>query len=547
MDIHAIAHLGRFKDIVFILFKYGYGDILSRLDLPSRLRPSKPPEVPKMGTWERLRHMLEDLGPTFVKFGQILSLRSDLIPAPLARELSRLQNEVATESFAPLRKQLETEWECPLEEIFSDFDTEPLAAASLAQVHKAVLRETGEAVAVKVRRPNIEGVIQRDLYILDVLARQLHEHVEFLQFYDLPGLVRELKTSLLRELDFRREARHIRIAGANLSRNTHVHIPEVRENLSTSKVMVMDLIQGHLLSEVHTLPDKERHLLARQGIQVTLQQVLQDGFFHADPHPGNIIVQREGHFTLLDWGMVGRLTPLTRKRLLDMVRAVLTKDSSSVLDILLLFARDSQVEHQDALEREILDILDIYHSLPLGEVQIGQILMELTSLLRLHRIQITTDLAMMVKAMVTAEGSARLICPDLNIINEARPIVQRLFRKRYSPMAVLRQMQHSLRDLASLYKTLPRQTQSILAKMEQGTFTIRFRHENIGGLQRTLETATNRLTLGLLTAALIIGSSMIVTTGVKPLLFGYPTLGIVGYVLSALFALWLIIDIIRRH
>ncbi|MFO7717490.1 MAG: ABC1 kinase family protein [Thermodesulfobacteriota bacterium] len=547
MDIHAIAHLGRFKDIVFILFKYGYGDILSRLDLPSRLRPSKPPDVPKMGTWERLRHMLEDLGPTFVKFGQILSLRSDLIPAPLARELSRLQNEVAPESFAPIRKQLEAEWECPLEEIFLDFETDPLAAASLAQVHKAVLRETGEAIAVKVRRPNIEGVVQRDLYILDVLARQLHDHVDFLQFYDLPGLVRELKRSLLRELDFRREARHIRIAGANLARNTYVHIPEVRENLTTSKVLVMDLVQGHLLSEVHSLPEKERHLLARQGIQVTLQQVLQDGFFHADPHPGNIIVQREGHFTLLDWGMVGRLTPLTRQRLLDMVRAVLSKDSASVLEILLLFARESQLEHQDALEREILDILDIYHSLPLGEIQIGQILMELTSLLRLHRIQITTDLAMMVKAMVTAEGSARLICPDLNIINEARPLVERLFRKRYSPMAVLRQMQRSLRDFGSLYKTLPRQAQNILAKMEQGNFTIRFRHENLSGLQRTLETATNRLTLGLLTAAMIIGSSMIVTTGVEPLLFGYPALGIIGFVLSALFALWLIIDIIRRR
>lgn len=547
MDIHAIAHLGRFKDIVFTLFKYGYGDILSRLDIPSRLRPYKTPEVPKMGTWERLRRMLEDLGPTFVKFGQILSLRSDLIPAPLARELSRLQNDVAAGPFAPIRRQLEAEWGVELDELFLDFATTPLAAASLAQVHKATLRQTGEEVAVKVRRPDIENTVQRDLYILDVLARQLHEHVEFLQFYDLPGLVRELKRSLLRELDFRREARHIRIAGANLEHNQYAHIPAVRENLTTSKVLVLDLVQGHLLSEVGTLPDKERHQLARQGIRVTLQQVLQDGFFHADPHPGNIIVQRDGHFTLLDWGTVGRLTPLTRQRLLDMVRGVITRDSSSILETLLLFARHSELEHKDALEREILDILDIYHSLPLGQIQIGQILMELTGLLRQHRIQITTDLAMMVKAMVTAEGNARLICPDLNIINEARPIVERLFRKRYSPGTLLRNLRRSMHDFGAMYKDLPRQTRNILEKMEQGAFTIRFRHENLSSLQQTLQAATNRLTLGLLTAAMIIGSSMIVTTGVKPLLFGYPALGIVGFILSALFGLWLIIDIIRRH
>jgi ubiquinone biosynthesis protein len=461
--------------------------------------------------------------------------------------LSHLQNNVSAEPLAKIRKNLAQEWGQELDALFVDFDPQPLAAASLAQVHKATLRSSGEEVAVKAQRPGIENVVQRDLYILEVLARQLHEHVEFLSFYDLPGLVRELKRSLLRELDFRREARHMRIANANLASNPYVHIPQVKKGLTTSKVLVMELIPGQLLSHTQGLSEGNRHLLARQGIQVTLKQVLEDGFFHADPHPGNILVQDDGHFTLLDWGMIGRLTPVTRLRLLDMVHGVLAKDSGVVLENLLLFARHKEVENKDGLEREILDILDIYHSLPLGEVQVGQMLMELTGLLRQHQIQITTDLAMMVKAMVTAEGSARLISPDLNIINEARPTVMRLFRERYSPSTLLGNLRRSLRDFATLYKSLPTQAHTILDKMEKGDFAIRFRHANLSPLQRTLENSANRLTLGLLTSAMIIGSSMIVTTGVKPFLFGYPALGIIGYVLSALFGLWLVIDIIRRN
>ncbi|WP_027370207.1 ABC1 kinase family protein [Desulfovermiculus halophilus] len=549
MDLHTLSRLNRFKEISFTLIKYGFGDLLSRLDLPDKLifsKPSRKSPRSEDNTWKRIRYVLTDLGPTFVKFGQILSLRTDLLPPDLARELSRLQDEVQTESWEAISTQIESNLERPLDQVFAYIEPEPMAAASLAQVHRALLAADKTVVAVKVQRPGIEQVIRNDLDIMAGLARQIHERIESMALYDLPGLVRELRHMLLRELDFEREARNIRLAQSNFQGHAYIRFPRVFSEFSTSKVLIMELVHGTKLRDVGSLPPDKRLLLAQNGLRASLKQILEDGFFHADPHPGNIFVMDDGTFTMLDWGMVGRLTPETRLKLITLLEGIVDRDSEMVLEILLDFSEQETGVDIDNLHRDIIDLLDDYYSLPLAEINIGQLLSAITSVLHQYRIRIKSDLAIMIKAMVTSEGSARLLYPDLDVVAEAKPFVRRIALSKYSPAYIQRQLRKGLSNALKMQKEFPRQATTILNKLEDDQLSIRFEHRNLEGMRLTLDRIANRLTLGIITGAMVIGSSMIITTGVRPLLFGYPALGLIGYLLSACVGIWLGIDILRR-
>jgi len=250
---------------------------------------------------------------------------------------------------------------------------------------------------------------------------------------------------------------------------------------------------------------------------------------------------------LLDWGLVGRLTARSRYELIDLINAVVAKDSETILRLLLSFAQPQAAVNKSKLEREVLDVLDIYHSLPIRELNIGHLLLDVSSMLRENRLQVPTDLAIMIKALVTAEGTARELYPELNVVEEAKPYVERLARERWKPAALWRNFRRNVADLLVLQRELPARLTQIVERLERGELSIRFQHENLGGLRSTLENITNRLTFGIIIAALIIGSSMIITTGVKPLLFGFPALGIVGYLVSGILGLWLVINIIRSR
>ncbi|MFW5961124.1 MAG: ABC1 kinase family protein, partial [Desulfohalobiaceae bacterium] len=360
MDFNTISRITRFKDIVFILFKYGFGDIIGRLDLQDKVLPLKirKTSTTRYTTWERIRMAIEELGPTFVKLGQLLSLRPDLIPLPLIRELSKLQDAVPAEKFSEIQEQLESSLGCSLQEVFSEFESEPMAAASLAQVHRAQLAANQEVVAVKIQRPGIRNTINTDLNILAGLARKAHERVESMQVYDLPLLVQEIRKLLQQELDFEREGRNIRLAQANFQDHPYLRLPKVYMEYSDSKLLVMELVRGKKLKDIQELPQEEKKLLARNGIQVSLKQILQDGFFHADPHPGNILVLEKASFSLLDWGMVGRLTPNTRFKLITLIEALVDKDSETVLNVLLSLSSQDHPVQKEVLHREIMDILD---------------------------------------------------------------------------------------------------------------------------------------------------------------------------------------------
>ncbi len=548
MDLRTIARVGRFKDIVVTLVRYGFDDLVERLDLPGIGVIKRIEKADReLGTYERIRYALEELGPTFVKFGQIMSIRPDLLPRPLIRELSRLQDEVAPEKFDRIIGVLQKSMGQGLDEVFSTFDEKPLASASLSQVHRAVLRKGGRTVAVKVQRPGIRRKVELDLDIFEALVNRLHERSEDLRAYDLPNLVRIVRWNLLRELDFTREARNMKIARSNMTEEAGIYIPEAYDEYCTEQVLVMEYVEGTKLRDLEALTPEDAESLARQGLNAAITQILEDGFFHADPHPGNVLIADGNRLCLLDWGMIGRLSERDRYELVDLIKSVVEKDSEGLVDSLLILTKGEYGIDRRGLERQLLEILDTYFAVPIKDMNLGHLLLDITALLRGYRLRLPSDLVIMVKALITAEGTARQIYPDLNVISEAEGSIERIAAARFWPGRLWHNLRISIRHFLALQRQFPLRAYQIMEKLDRGELAIRFEHENLEGLRKTLEHIFNRLTSGIIIGAMIIGSTMIITTGVGPLLFGFPALGLVGYLISGVLGLWLVFSIIRTR
>jgi ubiquinone biosynthesis protein len=365
--------------------------------------------------------------------------------------------------------------------------------------------------------------------------------------YDLPNLVSVTRRNLLRELDFKREARNMKIASYYAGEHSEIYIPEVYEEYCTELLLVMEYVQGRKLKILKTEAVTDPESMAKQGLKAAIKQILDDGFFHADPHPGNILVTEDERLCLVDWGMTGRLSERDRHELIDLLKSVVDKDGDAMVHALLRLSSAEEAIDQRGLERELLDILDSYYAVPVKEMNIGQLLMAITELLRRYRLRLPSDLVIMIKALVTAEGTARLIYPDLNIVSEAKDYISSLALERFKPKSLWRSFRFTMSEFFNLQKEMPRRMLQILNKADRGEFTLGFRHENLDDLRKTLDNITNRLTFGIIIASMIIGSSMIITTGIGPLLFGFPALGLIGFLLSGLLGLWLIFNIIRQR
>lgn len=546
MQFNELKKITRFKDIVAILVKYGFDEIVQRMELPGTdfIRKISPIEE-DMQLYERIRCATEELGPTFVKFGQIMSLRPDLLPNELLTELEKLQEDVPSFELADVELMIEKSLGEPIKEVFSVFDVEPIAAASLSQVHRAVLKHDGHIVSVKIRRPGIVKMIQSDLDILETLAGFLDQKFDGLRTYDLPELVNVIRINLTKELDFNIELRNMKIARSYAS-ETEIYIPKAYEEYSSEKLLVMEFVQGAKFKEVGPGSKYDAERLAKQGLHAAVKQILEDGFFHADPHPGNLLVTEDINLCIIDWGMVGRLTEKDRFELIDLLKAVVDKDSDALVHSLLRVcqARGKSI-HPRAMERELLDILDTYYAVPIKDMDLGQLLISLTRLIRNHQLRLPPDLVIMIKALVTAEGSARQAYPELNVISEIEEYVTHLAAQRFSPEIMWRNLRNTFSSIWASQRDIPRQIQQIISKLDRGDLGFHLQLDKLEQLVNTLESASNRLTTGIITGAIIMGSSMIITTGIGPYLFGLPALGVIGYLLSVVLGLWLVITILR--
>lgn len=544
-----IANAVRAKEIATVLARHGFADLLDQLDLPAgiRQRLAAEPDT-RRSTSERIRMALEDLGPTFVKFGQLMSMRPDVLPHGLIIELSRLQDAVRPLPFPEMDPVLRAELARDPSEVFAEFDATPVASGSLAQVYFARLREDGRAVAVKLQRPHVARVVQTDLAFAAWLAGQIHARRPALQPYDLPAVVEEVRQGVQRELDFRHEARNQQYFNAVNPHPDRVFAPAVVESLTTERMLVMDRVDGVPLGRARPSAERAR-ALAADGARSLLHQVLVAGFFHADPHAGNLLLADDGRLCFLDWGLAGHLTRRLRFALADFWDAAVEQEAERIAHLAALMAPSDARPHLHAMEKEIN--LALREELPIagGRRQVGRAMLRLLFVFGQNGIPLSRDYSLMAKAVLSIEQAGRALDPDFDLRALAAPVLRELDRERTSPRKLWRHARDFVRASFAGLEELPGQLQRLVRRFEHDDLTLTMQHRGLDRLEEALQTASNRIALGVIIGSLVIGSSLIVTTHIPPYLFGYPVLGIVGYLLSAVLGLYVIWDIIRhgRH
>ncbi|HUL53785.1 MAG TPA: AarF/UbiB family protein [Opitutaceae bacterium] len=544
-----LANAVRAKEIVLVLVRHGFAEIIEQIETPGAWwQRFVPTPKERRSTVERIRLAAEELGPTFIKFCQLLSMRPDLVPQPLVLELQKLQDAVQALPFSAMQEVVSEELECDSAEVFSEFDQTAVASASLAQVYFARLRADGRPVAVKVQRPDLQKVVEADLDLIAFFAARIHHYVPRLRPFDLPAIVEEIRAGLIQELDFRHEARNQQYFNAQNPSPDKVFAPEVVGSFTTRRLLVMERVEGRRVEQAPLAPDQAK-ALANAGATSLLHQVVITGFFHADPHAGNVLVTADGRLCLLDWGLAGHLTRRLRYALADLLLAAAGHDAEQVVQVGMSLAGVGAKPDYRTMEKEVTIALRENLSFAGGDEKIGRLILRLIEIFGRNGISVSRDYALVAKSVLSIEELGRALDPEFDLRRVARPVLRELHRERWSPRALLGKTRTLLASAFGRLGDLPTELDRLLRRLEQDDLTVNFQHRGLEGLNEALRAASNRIALGVIIGALIIGSSQIVTTGISPYLFGYPLLGIVGYLLSALLGLWVIWDIFRhgRH
>lgn len=539
-----LVGLTRFNRIVLILVKYGFRDFVDRYNLPDLGLAGRITGIERgLTVHERIRLVLQELGTTFIKFGQVASMRPDLVPGELIVELEKLQDSVPPEPPGDVTKRLVADLG-PLHVVFSEFDEKPFAAASLSDVHRAVLRETGETVAVKVRRPKAYSTVQADLRVLSYLANTLHNRYPDMRPYNLPSLVEELRRTINNELNFLKEAANIKIFRAAMEKNGLVTAPKVYDAYTTRKVLTTELIEGVKVGDF-TGDLVQRRKLAEAGFNTQVRQILLDGFFHADPHAGNVLITPSGQLCLLDWGMVGRLTFSMRQNIVDLLQAIIQRDEEHLAAI----ALHSFGVHGDAntplLQRDIRELLDSFFAANLRHRNAGRLLLDFLTIFQRHHIPIPAQYAFMSKAFLTMEGLGQQIYPNLDTVALLKPYLRELTIERGRPSEAARKLKIEWSNTVRLFENFPQRLDRIIDHMEKGEVFVKF--EGTDRLEKSLAKSANRLTMGVVLGSMILGSSVLISAGIPPLIHGHSGLGLAGFAISAFVSLCLLLDIWRER
>ena len=549
-----IRTLRRYRQVLGILIKYGFGHIIEQLNIDYYLHLSKriltlgkvSRNLERLSQAARLRLALEELGPTFIKLGQLLSTRPDILSSDIIAELQRLQDSLPPIATRDIKAQINKGLGYPVEDIFSSFNEQPLATASIAQVHKATLKN-GQLVVCKVRRPDVESVITTDIDIMMGLAYLAEKHLPSSEIYNPVGLVKEFRRAIQRELDFSREARTIDQFHKNFADDPSVRIPTVYWDQTGHTVLTMEFIDGIKISRLEDLRQIGHNLkeIARNGADNFLKQVFVYGLFHADPHPGNLLVLENNIIGILDFGMVGRLDGDLKLQLTELLLSIIERDVDRLISQLLYSGELDDEGNLKNLKRDLTDFIDEYYDILLQDLKVGKLLIEFIELLGEYRIKFPANLLLLARALIAIEGLGRQLDPEFNMIAQVQPFAERIIRERYSPGNLTRDAFQTIRDYHALSRSLPRDIKEFLNRLNRNKFKIDLEHQGLDHLINDIDKSSNRISFSLVIAALIIGSSLIMQSDKGPMLFGFPMLGLIGYCVAGFFGFWLVIAILR--
>ena len=570
----AVRDLGRLHDIASILIRYGFGDMVRRMGLANALERAgralhwnEAEELAHLDPPARVRRALEELGPTFVKLGQVLATRIDLFEPEWIAEFGKLQDSAPAASYAGIRQQLAEDLGAPPEELFATFDPEPLAAASIAQVHRARL-EDGSEVVVKVRRPGIRPIIEADLRWLARLAKLAEGESPELRAFRPQEVVRQFTQSLRRELDFAGECRNAEHIAENFSGYTDkdeptgdasaeaapepppvlsiIVIPRVYWQWTGERVCVQEFIAGISGRKLAAVDQAglDRKVLARRGAHAVLKMIVEDGFFHADPHPGNVFYLPGNRIAFIDFGMVGRLTEVRRDQLTGLLLGLVRQEPRRVAEVMLDWTGDGAMD-EDGLLVEIQTFVQQYHGVALKQLRLGAMLSDLVAILRQHQLALPSDLSLLIKAFISLEGMGRELDPDFDMAGEAMPLLEQALRARYTPTALFQRGWRGVSEALSLVAGLPQDISRLLRAARRGRLEIHIDVTHLKRVGNQLDNAASRLTVGVVIAALIIGSSIVMTVPGGPTWLGLPFFGLLGFVGAVIGSIWLLLSIWR--
>lgn len=543
----------RLRDIAGVLLKYGYDDLAQHLPLPRAARipfrrvREQQADMQEISQPVRLRRACEELGPTFVKLGQLAAARTRILPPEFTDELAKLQDQAAPLPFSEIRAVIEAELKHPLAEVFASVVETPLGSASIAQVHRARLL-TGAEVVIKVQRPGIQKTVGEDLAILRQLASLAETHLPEWRLHQPVALVDELARSLEKEMDFTSEAAHLERFAFQFRDEPTIYLPAVFLDFTTTRVLVMEYIGGIKASKLDELEAAgcDRRELSARIADLVMKQIFAHGFFHADPHPGNLQIMPDQRVCFLDFGMMGFLDLRTREAFVDFVWGIARRSESSVATALLKLTETEVEPARGPFETDVAEFMHRHFYRAAGEIQFANLVSQLAQLASKHHLRLPPDLVVMLRALSLTEELVRQLDPEHDFIAQAKPFMKRTRMERLRPRRVLTSALEFAQELGETARELPHELRRIVSQIKTGNARVNFRHEGLEPATNAFERSTNRLSFALVVAALIISSSLIIRANVPPMWGGVSLLGLAGYLLAGLMGFWLLIAILRH-
>jgi len=547
--------LPRLREISSVFIRHGLGDVVQRTGVAAVferageiLHLGATAEALKLDPAERARLALEELGPTFVKLGQVLATRVDVFPYRWISEFEKLHSEVPPVPFEELVPDLERALGKSPFEVFRELDTRAHGSASIAQVHRAKLAD-GTPVVLKIRRPAIRPKVSADLRILRHIAELIESELPEARRYRPTEIAAQFSRSITRELDFTVEARSIERFAKNFADHPYIVIPKVHSEWTSEALLVQDHVEGVPATDLAAVEAAglDKKVLAARGAETVLKMILLDGFFHADPHPGNVFFLPGNRIAMIDFGMAGRLSPLRRRQVVDLLAGLARLEEEPMLDVLLDWAGEAYVD-EAKLSEDVNELVYEYEGVPLKDIRIGALIRQFAEIVRQHSIVLPPDLTLMFKALITMEGLGRQYDPTFHVTDHLAPMLRQALRERFRPAELVRRGRGAVADFLTVVGSVPRDIARLLREARRGKTRIDLDLKRLDSFGRQLDRTLDRVTVGIMTASLVIGSSIVMTVEGGPNLLGVPVLtaiGLFGYMLAFFNSLWILYGIWR--